>query len=74
VIVTWHSPAEMLPQVGQETWLLLVADCGRMVRLGTFVQGGFGTEPVWSLGSGITIRGTEAYVRGWCPKDAINLD
>jgi hypothetical protein len=72
--IVWHSPAEMLPQVGQETWILLVSDCGRVIRKAKFISGGYGTDAAWSPSPGITIVGGTDIIRGWCPKEAINTD
>jgi hypothetical protein len=75
--ITWHSPAEMLPQAGQEIWIQLVDDGGSKIRAARFLHGGYGTDPLCALGTrhvGCTVIFTRAFIKGWCPREAINLD
>lgn len=75
-MITWHSPAEMLPQVGQETWVTLQVDDVPIAYPATLTRSAYGTVAAWRvyLGPGITKELTADLVGAWCPRDALSRE
>jgi hypothetical protein len=83
MIVTWHSPAEMLPQVGQECWIVLYGE-QRSAYSARLVRSGYGQVGAWRMlvpwGGPVDV--TADKVEKWCRVeeidapwgDRINLD
>jgi hypothetical protein len=75
VIVTWHSPAEMLPQVGQECWIVLYGD-ERMAYSATLKASGYGNVAMWNVipsrGQSTLVEVKANEVKKWCRREEID--
>lgn len=68
--ITWHSPAEMLPQVGQDCWVATLYNPDLFAYPMTFLRSGYGTVAAWKNFDGTEVPAN--LVRAWLPREAVD--